>query len=45
MFGLFLVWVSELGKFDVNKLVEKGPEMVEAAEIAFEQWMVRILKS
>ena len=40
-----IVWVIEFGKFDLNKLVQKGPEMIDAAELAVEQWMVRVMKT
>ena len=40
-----IVWVIEFGKFDVNKLVGKGPEMIDAAELSVEQWMVRVMKT
>ena len=34
-----------MGKYDLNNLVAKGPEIMKAAELTLEQWMLRVIKS
>ena len=45
LFVFFPVWVIKTGQFDMVQLTSRDSAMIEAAEISFEQALMRVLKT